>query len=693
MTKEHSNLTRLYKKLERDYRALTLMHEQTERLRDANEAAKDQSNFYTRLLLENTPCTIFMLDLQMRFVMGSAHLASFLGYRDMREMVDRPFTELFSAMMPPEWVESADGRCRQTIDERRQVSTAERVSLKSGENLVLQVSMTPAEGKDGVCRGVVVVMNDITELVRAREEAQRASTAKSDFLANMSHEMRTPMNAIIGMTAIAKTSSDMERKIYCLTKIEDASSHLLGVINDILDMSKIEANRFELSPVVFNFEKMLQKVVNVVNFRVEEKQQILTVRIDKNIPGFLVGDDQRLAQVITNLLSNAVKFTPERGEVRLDTGLIEKREKLCTVEVAVSDTGIGISPDQQRLLFTSFSQADSGITRKFGGTGLGLAISKRIVEMMGGTIWVTSTPGQGSTFTFRFDARVADDQGLSQAKKLNRKDLRVLVVDDAPEVREYFADILQGFGIACDAAASGEEALSLVRARGSYGMYFVDWDLPGMSGIELAGLLSGDYDQDAMVVMISSAEWSSIEQDARAAGVKCFLPKPLFPSAVFDCISACLGAEEPLAEQKEEQCLPAQFAGHRVLLAEDVEINREIVIALLEPTGLDIDCAVNGAEALRMFSAASDKYSMIFMDVQMPEMDGYEAARRIRALDVPRAGAVPIIAMTANVFREDVERCLAAGMNDHIGKPLNFEEVFAKLSKYLGHAGQFGIYI
>ncbi|MDR2799977.1 MAG: DUF3365 domain-containing protein, partial [Desulfovibrio sp.] len=367
------------------------------------------------------------------------------------------------------------------------------------------------------------------DLLAAKEAAEAASTAKSDFLANMSHEMRTPMNAIIGMTAIAKTSSDVEKKIYCLTKIEDASKHLLGVINDILDMSKIEANRFELSPEVFNFEKMLQKVVNVVNFRVDQKQQVFTVRIDRNIPDFLVGDDQRLAQIITNLLSNAVKFTPEHGEVRLDTRLIKNQGMQCTVEVAVSDTGIGISAEKRHLLFTSFSQADSGITRKFGGTGLGLAISRRIGEMMDGEIWVDSTPGQGSTFTFRFEARVAEDQGPSQTQRLKRKELRVLVADDAPEVREYFVDILQRFGIACDAAASGEEALGLIRARGRYGMYFVDWDMPGMSGIELAGLISGNDGQDAMVVMISSAEWSSIEQDARAAGVKRFLTKPLFP--------------------------------------------------------------------------------------------------------------------------------------------------------------------
>jgi CheY-like chemotaxis protein/two-component sensor histidine kinase len=491
------------------------------------------------------------------------------------------------------------------------------------------------------------------------------------------------MNAIIGMTAIAKTSSDIERKDYCLGKIEDASTHLLGVINDILDMSKIEANKLDLSTENFNFEGMLRKVVNVINFRVEEKQQDLTVHIDRNIPRFLIGDDQRLAQVITNLLSNAVKFTPEQGVIRLDAQLLEEENGLCTLRIAVSDTGIGVSEEQQAHLFTSFRQADSSISRKFGGTGLGLAISKRIVELMGGRIWLESEPGKGSVFAFTVRAeRGREEPDDAVLYGVKRKPARVLAVDDMPEIRAYFEEIARGFGIACDTAADGPEAIGMMEEKGPYDMYFVDLRMPGMSGMELSRRIK-ERGGDAPVVLMSAADRSTIEEEAKDAGADRFLPKPLFPSAVADCISECFGAGNAAGLREVQNDAAGCFAERRILLAEDVEINREIVLALLAPTMLAIDCAENGAEALRMFGAAPDRYDMIFMDVQMPEMDGYEATRRIRALDAPRAKDIPIVAMTANVFREDVERCLAAGMNDHVGKPLDLNAVLKKLYKFL----------
>ncbi|MDR1589558.1 MAG: response regulator [Oscillospiraceae bacterium] len=521
----------------------------------------------------------------------------------------------------------------------------------------------------------------------ARRHAEEASSAKADFLSNMSHEMRTPMNAIIGMTAIGRAAPDIDRKNYSFGKIEEASSHLLGVINDILDMSKIEANKLELSYSEFNFEKLLQKVVNVINFRIEEKEQNFSVYIDRHIPRSLVGDDQRLTQVITNLLSNAVKFTPEHGYIKLRALLESESELEYTLRIEVVDSGIGISQEQQSRLFGSFQQAESNTSRKFGGTGLGLAISKRIVEMMGGRIWIDSEIGKGSTFAFTVNCgrgEAHERSGLLNPG-VNWRNIRVLAVDDSEDILEFFTDTAAGLGITCDVASSGEDAAAAIRDNGAYDIYFVDWRMPGMDGVELSRLIKEVSEAQSVVIMISAAEWGAIASDAKAAGVDRFMPKPLFPSMIADCINECLGVEAASseAETDADERDSISFKGSRLLVAEDVEINREIVMALLEPTLVEIECAENGAEAVRMFGASPERYDLIFMDVQMPELDGYEATRAIRALDFPRAREVPIVAMTANVFREDIERCIAAGMNDHIGKPLNFDEVLEKLEQYL----------
>ncbi|MDR0452052.1 MAG: response regulator, partial [Treponema sp.] len=559
--------------------------------------------------------------------------------------------------------------------------------------------------------------NEMTQnLVSARESALAGARAKSEFLSNMSHEIRTPLNAIIGMTSIAKNSAEAGRKDYCLDKINDASTHLLGVINDILDMSKIEANKFELSPAEFNFESILQRAVNVINFRVDEKKQRFTVYTDRHIPRTLFGDDQRLAQVIANLLSNAVKFTQEGGLIRMDAALVKEEGKTCTLEIKVTDTGIGISRERQSRLFASFEQADSGISRKFGGTGLGLAISKRIVEMMGGEIWVKSEPGKGSTFGFTVQAERGAEEasGMSGGIPVPKlKFLRVLAVDDEQEVREYFEDIASRFGFSCDTAASGEEALEMIEWNGPYNICFLDWKLPGINGIELARKIrdparsarakqgeAGGLPPERLfpvVILISATDWNVIEADARSAGINKFLPKPLFPSSIMDCINECVGIDKLQAAEKARPDESDSFEDYRVLLAEDVEINQEIVLSLLEPTGLAIDCVKNGIEAVQRYSENPGAYQMIFMDVQMPEMDGYEATRRIRALEEERRKkapfspgeppaflkGIPIIAMTANVFREDVEKCLESGMNDHVGKPLDFSEVLEKLRRFL----------
>jgi len=529
-----------------------------------------------------------------------------------------------------------------------------------------------------------ILMSILIRIDTAKNKSDRESRHKSAFLANMSHEIRTPMNAIIGMTTIGKTADNIERKDYCFNKIEDASNHLLGVINDILDMSKIEANKFELVSEEFNFEKMLQRVVNVVNFRVDEKHHRLTVHIDKKIPKFLVGDDQRVAQVITNLLGNAVKFTPEKGSVTLTAKLMEEESEYLTVQFSVIDTGIGLTEEQKARIFMSFEQAESSTTRKYGGTGLGLAISKNIVELMGGTIWVESEPNKGANFSFTMRVKRSSriHEGLLDSD-VNLSNVRIMAVDDDKDILDYFHEIVEGFGVGCcDTATSGEEALGLVVRNGEYHIYFVDWRMPIMDGVQLASEIKKRTSAKSVVIMISAAEWTSVETNAKKAGVDKFLSKPLFPSGIMDVIKDCISVDRQQMETAHHN-IKGIFAERHILLVEDVEINQEIVLALLEPTQIKIDCAINGLEAVRMFREAPDKYDMILMDVQMPEMDGYEATRRIRALDAPQAKTVKIIAMTANVFRDDIEKCQEVGMNSHIGKPLNFEEVVEKLLKFM----------
>jgi len=522
-------------------------------------------------------------------------------------------------------------------------------------------------------------------LAKKQVAAEAASVAKTNFLANMSHEIRTPINAIVGMTLIGKSSTAPERMEYCFLKIEDASKHLLGIINDILDMSKVESGKFELSNVEFNFESVLRRVVGVSTFRANEKKQKLNVSFDKGIPPSLIGDDQRLAQVITNLLGNAIKFTPEGGSVGLDVKLADEDGDTCTLLFTVTDTGIGISAEQQANLFQMFQQAESDTTRRFGGTGLGLSISRNIVEMMGGKIWVESELDKGSSFSFvvKMKRGLGAGQGLLDTS-INRSNLRILVVDDDTDVLVYFKDVMHELRISCDVADNAADALAKVAKHGSYNIYFLNGKLPDMDALELATRLTFDSkaSENSVVIMMSAEEWSSLEAKAKDVGVDKFISKPLFPSTLVDVINECLGVDQKQLESTSEVA-DDLFKGHRILLVEDVEINRIIVLTLLESTGLEIDCAEDGAEAVSMFSEAPDAYEMIFMDIQMPRMDGYEATRTIRALDVPNAKTIPIIAMTANVFKEDVDKCLESGMNDHVGKPLDLDALFKQLHKYL----------
>ena len=527
-----------------------------------------------------------------------------------------------------------------------------------------------------------LLKNEMTQqLTTALENSFAANQAKTQFLSNMSHEIRTPINAIVGMTMIGKTATTIEKKDYAFERIEIASTHLLGIINDVLDMSKIEANKFDLSLVEFDFEKMIKKVVNVIVFRINEKKQLFKLKIDSEIPNLLIGDDQRLAQVITNLLSNAVKFTPEMGQITLSISLLSLKDNICNIHFEVTDTGIGISQEQQKRLFGSFEQAESDTTRKFGGTGLGLSISKHIVDLMAGSIWIESALGEGATFAFEVPLACGDNSKAEITQVVRDTPLTILVADDEDDTLKFFEVLSQRKGLVCDTVSTGLQALEKLSSGTHYDICFFDVRMPEMDGITLAKKIKELGVAKPYIVMISAYDWNEIEQEAREAGVNDFLSKPLFYSDVSDYIDNHTGLEE--AYVSSDPLHNTSFDGYRLLLVEDVEINREIVLTLLEGTGISIDCAEDGAEAVEIFSKSPANYDMILMDVQMPVMDGLEATRQIRALDNESAKTIPIVAMTANVFREDIERCKQAGMNDHIGKPIDYDDVISKMKTYL----------
>ena len=649
----------------------------------------------TRLILSSVDEGILGMDTDGHATFLNSGGARMLGYTP-EELVGSAFHKLVHYAHPdgtpfpredcPMYKTSRDGQPRVVCDEV--------LWRKDGTSFPVEYSTT-AILKDGTAVGTVVAFRDITDRLRAdaelraaKETAEAATKAKSDFLANMSHEIRTPMNAIIGMTHLALKTNLTPKQTDYLVKVRSASQALLGIINDILDFSKIEAGKLDIEKIEFQFEDTLDNLSSIVSHKAQDKNLEFLISAQHDIPANLVGDPLRLGQILINLVNNAVKFT-EHGEVMLSVGIEEQLEDRVQLKFTVSDSGIGMTPEQCALLFQPFSQADTSTTRKYGGTGLGLSISKRLVEMMEGRIWAESERGVGSKFHFTAWF------GIGSAKKRKRlipdlAGIRALVVDDNAQARTILTEMLQGFAIRSDAVASGEDAVREIAAADAHDPYrlvLMDWYMHGMDGLEASRIIKrNDRLQNIpKIVMVTAFGREDIREKAEEIGIEGYLLKPVNASLLYDMmveLFGIAGADDEPSRAKRQAAPEHNATGIRVLLVEDNEMNQQVATELLQSAGAIVTIANHGGEAVRLLTGKDQPppFDVVLMDIQMPEVDGITATKMIRSH--PELQKLPVIAMTAHALVEERERCFAAGMNAHVAKPIDPDDLFSTLARW-----------
>jgi len=655
---------------------------------------RDQQ-FYTRSLIESNIDALMTTDASGIITDVNKQMEALTGCtRD--ELIGAPFKNYFTDP------ERAEAGIKRVLSEKKVTDYELTARARDGKETVVSYNATTFYDRDRRLQGVFASARDITERKRldqvlqeknlelegATSVAEKANLAKSNFLSSMSHEIRTPMNAIIGMSYLALKTDLTPRQRDYVRKIKGSGQHLLSIVNDILDFSKIEAGKLTVEQTEFELEKVLDNVANLITEKTSAKGLELVFDVDKNVPLNLIGDPLRLGQILINYSNNAVKFT-EAGEIVVVIRLKEETERDVLIHCEVRDTGIGLTPAQSSRLFQSFSQADASITRKFGGTGLGLAISKKLAELMSGEVGVDSVPGKGSTFWFtaRLGKGIVRPRGRALPGGLRGR--RVLVVDDNENARLVLRDLLSGMRLKVDQAESGPAAIAAVNradAEGApYEIVFLDWQMPDLNGIETARhvreLPLGHTPRLAMVTAYGREE---VIKGAEEAGIEDLLIKPVRASALFDAVVRLLGgvvgeprtAGDPPSQAVEQM---AAIRGARILLAEDNELNQEVATELLRDVGFVVDIAENGQIAIEKVRARD--YDLVLMDMQMPVMDGVTATREIRKDE--RFKNLPVVAMTANAMQADRDRCMEAGMNDHVAKPIEPEDLWKALLKWI----------
>ncbi|MGI6221466.1 MAG: response regulator [Coriobacteriales bacterium] len=623
------------------------------------------------------------------------YLAAFREYADL--YVDADDREGFLAFIEPENIRKAL--------EHKPIIAYRYLARRDGREyyeMLRMAGVRHAEDRDdhvvhAVGLGFTVIDEEMREtlarnraLVEALDVAEEANRAKTAFLSNMSHEIRTPMNAIIGLNTLALKEDGLPETVRgFLEKIGDSARHLLNIINDILDMSRIEAGRLVLQREEFSFAAMLEQVNTMVTPQCEDKGLSYECHVVGQVDDFYIGDDMKLKQVLINILSNAIKFTEAPGDVTMTVERIAEFEDQSTLRFRVKDTGVGMDEGFLPKIFESFTQEDVTSGNKYGSTGLGMAITKSIVEMMNGTISVESEKGVGSEFTVVVTLRNCDHQA-SDMGYVNVNDLKILIVDDDPIAAEHAHLVLDTAGIAADTCHSGREALEMLEVQHAkkqpYNLVLLDWKMPEMDGLEVARLIRERYDNETTVIILTAYNWDDIVDDALRIGIDSFLAKPLFASHVLDEFQR-IARRNNMGVAKAKR--RADLKGRRILLAEDMMVNAEIMKLLLARSEVAVEHAENGRIAAEMFEASPvDHFDAILMDIRMPEMDGLEATRAIRGLERPDAAIVPIIAMTANAFDEDVQRSLQAGMNAHLSKPVEAEHLNQTLEELIWEADE-----